>query len=142
MQVGGLGDVVTALGRAVKEQGHMVEVILPRYDFFLHSPVLQVGRRTRRAGQHVPLCSRHSTGSPLLYHRALGLTCATTSCKPQVTCEVLTLSCASTLYALARLRCVSPGHTYVTATNQPTQRCMRAAVSYTKTNIPVGRGSS
>ena len=29
-KVGGLGDVVTALGRAVQEQGHMVEVILPR----------------------------------------------------------------------------------------------------------------
>jgi hypothetical protein len=30
-KVGGLGDVVTALGRAVQEQGHMVEVILPRW---------------------------------------------------------------------------------------------------------------
>ncbi|PNW82516.1 hypothetical protein CHLRE_06g282000v5 [Chlamydomonas reinhardtii] len=40
-KVGGLGDVVTALGRAVKDQGHIVEVILPRYEFFLHSPVLQ-----------------------------------------------------------------------------------------------------
>ncbi|CAL8465412.1 g4948 [Coccomyxa elongata] len=39
-KVGGLGDVVTALGRAVQEQGHMVEVILPRYDFFLQSPLL------------------------------------------------------------------------------------------------------
>ena len=39
--MGGLGDVVTALGRAVKDQGHIVEVILPRYEFFLHSPVLQ-----------------------------------------------------------------------------------------------------
>ncbi|GMH38213.1 hypothetical protein BSKO_06097 [Bryopsis sp. KO-2023] len=39
-KVGGLGDVVTALGRAVKEQGHLVEVIVPRYDFFLQSPVL------------------------------------------------------------------------------------------------------
>ena len=29
-KVGGLGDVVTALGRAVQEQGHTVEVILPR----------------------------------------------------------------------------------------------------------------
>lgn len=32
-KVGGLGDVVTSLGRAVKEQGHLVEVILPRYAF-------------------------------------------------------------------------------------------------------------
>jgi starch synthase len=30
-KVGGLGDVVTALGRAVQELGHTVEVILPRY---------------------------------------------------------------------------------------------------------------
>lgn len=29
-KVGGLGDVVTALGRAIQEHGHMVEVILPR----------------------------------------------------------------------------------------------------------------
>jgi starch synthase len=29
-KVGGLGDVVTALGRAIKEEGHLVEVILPR----------------------------------------------------------------------------------------------------------------
>ena len=39
-KVGGLGDVVTALGRAVQEAGHQVEVILPRYDFFLQSPLL------------------------------------------------------------------------------------------------------
>ena len=30
-KVGGLGDVVTALGRAVKEQGHHMEIILPRH---------------------------------------------------------------------------------------------------------------
>lgn len=29
-QVGGLGDVVTALGRAVQERGNLVEVILPK----------------------------------------------------------------------------------------------------------------
>lgn len=39
-KVGGLGDVVTALGRAVQESGHNVEVILPRYDFFAQSPLL------------------------------------------------------------------------------------------------------
>jgi hypothetical protein len=27
-----MGDVVTALGRAVQESGHTVEVILPKYD--------------------------------------------------------------------------------------------------------------
>lgn len=30
-KVGGLGDVVVALGRAVQEQGHQVDVILPRW---------------------------------------------------------------------------------------------------------------
>ncbi|EFN55259.1 hypothetical protein CHLNCDRAFT_134595 [Chlorella variabilis] len=39
-KVGGLGDVVTSLGRAVQDQGHQVEVILPRYDFFQQSPLL------------------------------------------------------------------------------------------------------
>ncbi|KAL6784007.1 SSS3B [Auxenochlorella protothecoides x Auxenochlorella symbiontica] len=29
---GGLGDVVTALGRAVQEEGHEVEIVLPKYD--------------------------------------------------------------------------------------------------------------
>jgi hypothetical protein len=32
LQAGGLGDVVTALGRAVQEEGHEVEVIMPKYD--------------------------------------------------------------------------------------------------------------
>ncbi len=31
-QVGGMGDVVTALARAVQEEGHRVQVILPKYD--------------------------------------------------------------------------------------------------------------
>ncbi|PSC67151.1 glycosyltransferase family 5 [Micractinium conductrix] len=39
-KVGGLGDVVTSLGRAVQEQGHTVEVVLPRYNFFQQSPLL------------------------------------------------------------------------------------------------------
>jgi starch synthase len=30
-QVGGLGDVVTSLSRAVQDLGHNVEVILPKY---------------------------------------------------------------------------------------------------------------
>jgi starch synthase len=29
-KVGGLGDVVTALARAVKDQGHLTEVVLPK----------------------------------------------------------------------------------------------------------------
>ncbi|KAK3242687.1 hypothetical protein CYMTET_47632 [Cymbomonas tetramitiformis] len=31
-KVGGLGDVATSLGRAVQEEGHKVELILPKYD--------------------------------------------------------------------------------------------------------------
>jgi glycogen synthase len=31
-QVGGLGDVVTSLSRAVQDLGHNVEVILPKHD--------------------------------------------------------------------------------------------------------------
>ena len=30
VQVGGLGDVVTSLGRAVQELGHHCEVVLPK----------------------------------------------------------------------------------------------------------------
>lgn len=32
MQVGGLGDVVTGLGRACLQRGHTVEVCLPFYE--------------------------------------------------------------------------------------------------------------
>jgi glycogen synthase len=32
LQVGGLGDVVTSLSRAVQDLGHNVEVILPKHD--------------------------------------------------------------------------------------------------------------
>lgn len=38
-QVGGMGDVVTALGRAVQEEGHKVEVILPKYDCIQYDEV-------------------------------------------------------------------------------------------------------
>ncbi|CAI9087927.1 OLC1v1022130C1 [Oldenlandia corymbosa var. corymbosa] len=31
-KVGGLGDVVTGLGKALQQRGHLVEVILPKYD--------------------------------------------------------------------------------------------------------------
>ena len=39
LQVGGMGDVVTALGRAVQEEGHKVEVILPKYDCIQYDEV-------------------------------------------------------------------------------------------------------
>ena len=39
-KVGGMGDVVTALGRAVQAEGHRVELVLPRYRFFDSSPLL------------------------------------------------------------------------------------------------------
>lgn len=32
VQVGGLGDVVTSLSRAVQEMNHIVDIILPKYD--------------------------------------------------------------------------------------------------------------
>lgn len=40
-KVGGLGDVVLSLGRAVQDAGHMVEVILPKYRFFDSSPLMR-----------------------------------------------------------------------------------------------------
>jgi glycogen synthase len=38
-KVGGLGDVVTSLGRAVQDAGHRMEVILPKYDVLDYSRV-------------------------------------------------------------------------------------------------------
>jgi len=34
-----MGDVVTALGRAVKEAGHNVRVIIPKYDIINYAEV-------------------------------------------------------------------------------------------------------
>ena len=39
MQVGGMADVVTALGRAVKEAGHNVKIIIPKYDVINYAEV-------------------------------------------------------------------------------------------------------
>lgn len=81
--------MVTALGRAVKEQGHLVEVILPRYDFFLHSPILQVGRRQRRrvgaARDPVQLLLGGLPGLSGCMTARFALKCAMTSCNPRVT---------------------------------------------------------
>ncbi len=38
-QVGGMGDVVTALARAVQEEGHDVQVVLPKYDVINYNEV-------------------------------------------------------------------------------------------------------
>ncbi|CAK7350256.1 unnamed protein product [Dovyalis caffra] len=32
LKVGGLGDVVTGLGKALQKRGHLVEIVLPKYD--------------------------------------------------------------------------------------------------------------
>ena len=34
-----MGDVVTALARAVQDEGHEVEVVLPKYDIINYSEV-------------------------------------------------------------------------------------------------------
>ncbi len=39
LQVGGMGDVVTALARAVQDEGHEVEVVLPKYDIINYAEV-------------------------------------------------------------------------------------------------------
>ncbi|XP_042429530.1 probable starch synthase 4, chloroplastic/amyloplastic isoform X1 [Zingiber officinale] len=31
-KVGGLGDVITGLGKALQRKGHLVEIVLPKYD--------------------------------------------------------------------------------------------------------------
>ena len=38
-KVGGMGDVVTALARAVKDEGNEVEVIIPKYDCIHYNQV-------------------------------------------------------------------------------------------------------
>lgn len=45
-----MGDVVTALGRAVQEEGHQVEVILPKYDCIQYD---EVHSQRATAGLHV-----------------------------------------------------------------------------------------
>lgn len=32
LKVGGLGDVVTGLSKALQQKGHLVEIVLPKYD--------------------------------------------------------------------------------------------------------------
>ena len=40
--MGGLGDVVTSLGRAMVDEGHTVEVIMPKYDCLDYSYVMHL----------------------------------------------------------------------------------------------------
>lgn len=49
-----MGDVVTALGRAVQEEGHKVEVILPKYDCIQYD---EVGVP---CGNNIPLFALHA----------------------------------------------------------------------------------
>jgi hypothetical protein len=51
-KVGGMGDVVTALGRAVQEEGHQVEVILPKFDC-INYDLVQVGGQRRQKWAHI-----------------------------------------------------------------------------------------
>lgn len=85
-KVGGLGDVVTALGRAVQEQGHMVEVILPRCALIMLPPSSDLWILTVLAWDYMLLCrvgtqyAHFMFGHPhvccKLIHRAF-LTCTT-----------------------------------------------------------------
>ena len=49
-----MGDVVTALGRAVQEEGHRVEVILPKFDCINYK---EVGTRADSRPQCQPLAT-------------------------------------------------------------------------------------
>lgn len=61
VQVGGMGDVVTALGRAVLEQGHAITAMLPKYDCLDYSQVRE-GPATAWHGGRTAMSS-----PPLLY---------------------------------------------------------------------------
>ena len=43
-KVGGLGDVITALGKAIQEEGHKVDVVLPKYDCITYELVEDLRR--------------------------------------------------------------------------------------------------
>ncbi len=52
-QVGGLADVVTGLGRALQRAGHLVEVVLPKYDAMDYSVVIRATRVIWDPSDHV-----------------------------------------------------------------------------------------
>ena len=71
-KVGGLADVVTALGRASAADGHAVEVVLPRYAFFSHSPLLggdamRLEFEFDHAGTHVWVVGATVEGLPVKF---------------------------------------------------------------------------
>lgn len=39
MKVGGLGDVITGLSKALQRRGHLVEIVLPKYDCMEYSRI-------------------------------------------------------------------------------------------------------
>lgn len=45
-----MGDVVTALGRAVQDEGHMVEVVIPKFDCIKYSNVQGLKQVRGRGG--------------------------------------------------------------------------------------------
>jgi starch synthase len=55
--VGGLGDVVTSLSRAMIDEGHEVEVILPKYDVMKWGEVEGL-KKVRCRG--IGLCCKHA----------------------------------------------------------------------------------
>lgn len=42
LKVGGLGDVLTGLSRALQRKGHLVEAILPKYDCMDYSRIVNL----------------------------------------------------------------------------------------------------
>lgn len=63
-KVGGLGDVVTALGRAVQEEGHTVEVVMPKYDCIDYEQVSDLNQRHsfNYGGSHIQVWSGEVEG--------------------------------------------------------------------------------
>lgn len=50
-----MGDVVTALGRAVQEEGHRVEVVVPKYDVINYNLVSGFARHPRTCPAPAPI---------------------------------------------------------------------------------------